>query len=145
MRFASDIVQRPGTDNRLMSTLCSPISCFIRAIIQRSVLRQWVLYSNWCLWEMCGTIKYKNAPRFDVQSLLAVEVLPYVHRNRRLIRDGTAQDGHLDFHTAPELCLLVVVNRLYIALFSALEQIHCAFFLSFFLSFFLLSYAILNE
>ena len=23
--------------------------------------------------------------------------------NRRLIRDG-AQDGHLDFHTAPELC-----------------------------------------
>ena len=31
--------------------------------------------------------------------LVAVEVLLYVHRNRRLIR---AQDGHLDFHTAPE-------------------------------------------
>ena len=27
-------------------------------------------------------------------------VLFYVHRNRRLIRDG-----HLDFHTAPELCI----------------------------------------
>ena len=33
---------------------------------------------------------------------LVVEVLLYVHRNRRLIRDG-AQDDHLDFHTAPEL------------------------------------------
>ena len=33
-----------------------------------------------------------------------VEVLRYVHRNRRLIRDG-AQGGHLNFHTAPsELC-----------------------------------------
>ena len=34
---------------------------------------------------------------------LVVEVLLYVHR-RRLIRDGGAQDVHLDFHTAPELC-----------------------------------------
>ena len=139
MRFASDIVRRPGTDNGLMSTLWSPISCFIRAIIQRSVLRQWVLYSNSCLWEMGGTTEYKNERRFDVQGLLVVEVLLYVHRNRRLI-----MDGHLDFHTVPELCLLVAVNRLYIALFSALEQIHCLFF--FFLCFFfLLSYAILNE
>ena len=32
-----------------------------------------------------------------------VEVLLYVHRNHRFIRDGGAQDGHLDFHTAPEL------------------------------------------
>ena len=30
------------------------------------------------------------------------EVLLYVHRNRTFIRDGT-QDGHLHFHTAPEL------------------------------------------
>ena len=29
---------------------------------------------------------------------MLVEVLLYVHRNRRLIRDG-----HLDFYTAPEL------------------------------------------
>ena len=29
------------------------------------------------------------------------EVLLYVHRNRRFIR--YAEDGHLDFHTAPEL------------------------------------------
>ena len=31
-------------------------------------------------------------------------MLLYVHRNRRFIRDGIpgAQDGHLDFHTAPE-------------------------------------------
>ena len=31
-----------------------------------------------------------------------VEVMLYVHRSRRLTSDG-AQDGHLDFHTAPEL------------------------------------------
>ena len=36
------------------------------------------------------------------------EVLLYVHRNRRLIKLlGTgAQDGHLDFHTAPEFSSL---------------------------------------
>ena len=33
---------------------------------------------------------------------LVVEVLLYVYRNRRFLRDG-AQDVHLDFHTAPEL------------------------------------------
>ena len=43
----------------------------------------------------------------------------------------TAQDGHLDSHTAPELCnyyvtKVVFVDRFYIALFSALEQTHCA-------------------
>ena len=32
------------------------------------------------------------------------EVLLHVHRNRRRIRTG-AQDVHLDFHTAPELCV----------------------------------------
>ena len=32
---------------------------------------------------------------------VVVEVLLYVHRNRRFIRDRGA---HLDFHTAPELC-----------------------------------------
>ena len=31
----------------------------------------------------------------------------YIHRNCRLIRDGGAQDVHLDFHTAPELCLFL--------------------------------------
>ena len=31
-----------------------------------------------------------------------VEVLLYVHRNHSLLGTG-AQDGHLDFHTAPEL------------------------------------------
>ena len=31
------------------------------------------------------------------------EVLLYIHRNLRLIKDGGAQDGHLDFHTAPDL------------------------------------------
>ena len=35
-------------------------------------------------------------------SVLVGWVLLYVHRNRRLIRDGD-QDGHLDFHTAPGL------------------------------------------
>ena len=38
----------------------------------------------------------------------------------------TAQDGHLDSHTAPELCLnLVVVDRFYTALVSALERTGC--------------------
>ena len=36
-------------------------------------------------------------------AVLLVEVLLYVHRNRRFIRDGT-QDVHFDFHTVPELC-----------------------------------------
>ena len=31
-------------------------------------------------------------------------MLLYVHRNRRLIRGTGAQDVHIDFHTAPELC-----------------------------------------
>ena len=38
----------------------------------------------------------------------------------------TAQDGHLDSHTAPELCDDEDDDRLYIALFSALTQTHCA-------------------
>ena len=42
-----------------------------------------------------------------VITYLAVEVLLYVHRNCRLIRDGSP-DGHLDFHTASELCLQVI-------------------------------------
>ena len=33
-----------------------------------------------------------------------VEVLLYVHRNLGLLGTG-AQDVHLDFHTAPELCI----------------------------------------
>ena len=33
---------------------------------------------------------------------VVVEVLLYVHRNVGLLGTG-AQDGHLDFHTAPEL------------------------------------------
>ena len=32
-------------------------------------------------------------------------MLLFVHRNRRFLRDGGAQDGHLDSHPAPELCL----------------------------------------
>ena len=36
-----------------------------------------------------------------------------------------AQDVHLHFHTAPGLWLVVVDDRFYIALFSALEQTHC--------------------
>ena len=38
----------------------------------------------------------------------AVVVLLYVHRNRRLIRDGSQGRPHLDFHTAPELCMVDV-------------------------------------
>ena len=39
----------------------------------------------------------------------------------------TARDGHLDSHTAPELCVVVdEVGSFYIALFSALENIRCA-------------------
>ena len=37
------------------------------------------------------------------QDVVVVEVFLYVHRHRRLIRDGRAQDVHLDFHTAPDL------------------------------------------
>ena len=48
-----------------------------------------------------------------------VEVLLYVHRNRKCIRDGVggggggeAQDGHLDFHTAPELHVQIGLHKL---------------------------------
>ena len=38
----------------------------------------------------------------------------------------TAQDGHLNSHTAPELREKdVVVDCFYVALFSVLEQTHC--------------------
>ena len=37
---------------------------------------------------------------------MLVEVLVYVHRNRRFIRGTGAQDDHLEFHTAPELCMV---------------------------------------
>ena len=41
--------------------------------------------------------------------------------------ERTAQDGHLDSHTAPELCKVEYDDDcFYIALFSALEQTHCA-------------------
>ena len=39
-------------------------------------------------------------------------MLFYVHRNRRLIRDGGAQDGRLDFHTAPKLGKLLQLAAL---------------------------------
>ena len=42
-----------------------------------------------------------------IERVVEVEVLLYVHRNRMLIGTG-AQDGHLDFHTAPERCDRVV-------------------------------------
>ena len=44
----------------------------------------------------------------------------------------TAQDGHFDSHTAPELCLSYDDDddddddRFYMTLFSTLEQTHCA-------------------
>ena len=49
---------------------------------------------------------HERESEFELQNFVfqkGVEVLIYVHRNRRLTRDGGAQDGHLDFHTAPEL------------------------------------------
>ena len=36
-------------------------------------------------------------------------VLLYVHRNHRLFLGTGAQDGHLDLHTAPELCCHVPI------------------------------------
>ena len=54
----------------------------------------------------------------------------------RTIMDRVAQDGHLDFHTAPELwhwassmllyVVVVVVDHFYIALISAFERTHWA-------------------
>ena len=57
-------------------------------------------------------------------------MLLYVHRDHKDYqgRPG-AQDGRLDFHTAPELWDDDddVADRVYIALLSAPEQTHCAF------------------
>ena len=52
-----------------------------------------------CVWSFSP--KHHVRIRFS-KSRLAGWVLLYVHRNRRLIRDGNL-DGHLDLHTAPEL------------------------------------------
>ena len=41
-------------------------------------------------------------------SLLLVEVLLYLHRNCRLIRDGSPGRPPSDFHTVPELCVVWV-------------------------------------
>ena len=52
----------------------------------------------------CGACNWRRAvggPK--LRHVVVVEVLLFGHRNRRLIRDGS-QDGHLDFHTVPELC-----------------------------------------
>ena len=57
--------------------------------------------------------------------VVVVEVLLYVHRNRRLIRDGSPGRPSRLSHSF-ELCFVVVSDRFYIALFSALEQTHCA-------------------
>ena len=50
-------------------------------------------------------ILYRNSRFLSDKLNLAItqtfdEVLLYIHRNRRFIMTG-AQDGHLDFHTAP--------------------------------------------
>ena len=45
-----------------------------------------------------------EAQRGPLPVVVVVEVLFYVHRNSRIIRT-VAQDGHLDFHTAPEFCM----------------------------------------
>ena len=38
------------------------------------------------------------------RTLLVRAVLCYVHRDRKDYSGRGAQDGHLDFHAAPELC-----------------------------------------
>ena len=43
-------------------------------------------------------------------NVLVAEVLLYVHKNWSLLGTG-AQDGHLDFHTAPELCQCNLVHE----------------------------------
>ena len=55
-----------------------------------------------------------------------VEVLLYGHTNRRLIRDGSPGRPPRLLHSSWALTNVVVVSRFYIALFSALEQTHCA-------------------
>ena len=41
-------------------------------------------------------------------------VLLYVHRNHEAYRRRGAHDGHLDFHTAPQLCTTPVEVLLYV-------------------------------
>ena len=47
----------------------------------------------------------------------------HVHRNRSLIRAGPgAQDGHLDFHTAPELCVSFIIFNMFYRINITLEM-----------------------
>ena len=52
-------------------------------------------------------------------------VLLYVHRNRKAHQDGNwAQDGHLDFHAAPELCCRLHFRRVCICICWVRCSIH---------------------
>ena len=53
-----------------------------------------------------------------------VEALLYVHRNSRLIRDGSP-GSHLDFHTAPEFCpvLARIIRDIYISILTNRAQL----------------------
>jgi len=50
---------------------------------------------------------------------MLVDVLLYVHRNPRLIK---AQDGHLDFHIAPELCSRGLIPRTCIYIYRSVAH-----------------------
>ena len=63
--------------------------------------------SFFCQWSILLTLFRKLSNSF----LVNVEVLLYVHRNRRLILGTGAQDGHLDFYTAPELWNIFLLER----------------------------------
>ena len=49
-----------------------------------------------------GEREKSDAPFFCTQPRRVVQLL-YVHRNQGLLGTEHAQDGHLDFHTAPDL------------------------------------------
>ena len=53
-------------------------------------------------------------------------VLLYVHRDRRTIRDGEPRTATSTFTQLLSSDVVADVYRFYIALFSALEQTHCA-------------------
>ena len=56
-------------------------------------------------------------------------VLLYVHRNRKVHLGRKAQDGHLDFHTGPELCVVAAKtehNHWQVSPFSLFSGAHLA-------------------
>ena len=60
-------------------------------------------FSGWKVVDQATTTKVRRSDGHDDSNTIPSLVVLYVLRDRKDYRGRGAQDGHLDFHTAPEL------------------------------------------